>query len=176
MRRINTRKDALSTGEVEFDVGDDLRFRVPLNRGARIDQTAGRVVKIWDYLNGREQIIYGDTGWRDVKSLLTSGWTAGNFLIRRDMNNVKLRFTGLDGTASTSGNFLTLPDGFRSAATYLTAGVGANPQYFGISAGYNLFTAQTFKQNNYYAEVFFTVDQPWPTVLPGTAVGSIPNV
>lgn len=179
MQRTNTWQDAFNTGEAELDLGDGLSARFPLGKRAyTIDQSAGRVVKVWDYLNNREQMIYGDTGER----LMTDARiTAGYASITRTGNTVQLAANAL--VLGNETGTLTLldwaPQGFRprdivtseSAAywsTETTHRMRVNPynksvQILGITAGEPINWLVTFR----------TVD-PWPPSLPGTAIGSIP--
>jgi len=101
----------------------------------RIDQSAGRTVYIWDHLNSREQMIYGDTGWRSIATDATYGIdaagsyfgppqtsaaiTAADLQLRRIGNVVYLATTRAiqpkqDYSPSTN-RLCILPPGFRSS-------------------------------------------------------------
>ncbi|AZS08722.1 minor tail protein [Arthrobacter phage Litotes] len=147
---------------------------------SRVDQTAGRAIYQWDDLNGREQIVYGDTGWRDIKTLLVNGWTANVVYLRRQGDRCTLKGLTLDGSALTSTTFLNLTSGFRpqhgdsyfqantiSAAFALMA--------VGLSGAVRAQTGQTMYGSPAYFEISWTTTEAWPTTLPGSASGSIPS-
>ena len=87
---------------------------------SRVDQTAGRAIYQWDDTNGRDQLVYGDTGWRTVKAdIAATQWdtTLSNFDIRRvgqtvfiasDLKPLVANTTPASGTA-----WYTTPVGFR---------------------------------------------------------------
>src|SRR5574343_767248 len=78
--------------------------------------TSGRACFVWDQVNSRPQMVYYDSGWRDISSLLLNGWT-GSLFIRRADNMVMLRTSGLSGAGATSDTIATIPSGFRLEAT-----------------------------------------------------------
>jgi hypothetical protein len=142
--------------------------------GQRVDQTAGRAIYAWDSLNGREQLIYGDTGWREVA--LENGWT-GSLRVRRVGGLVELN--GINLVAGAGQSIYTLGAGFapsRIVPVIARPAVSTNPPVYGsvstpsgvvsILTGYALHATSL--------SMSFTTLDPWPTVLPGTPVGSIP--
>lgn len=152
----------------------------------RVDNTAGRAIYTWDPTTNREQLIYGDSGWRDVTALLGGTWSATKVILRRDATQVTLHFDGIKSTTETANaTFFVLPPGFTPD---LTNGVG-NLRY-GLASeltGINAkvispepnangirFLSYTTGQTLHGSATFFTRDA-WPTTLPGTAVGTIPN-
>ncbi|MFF5793968.1 SGNH/GDSL hydrolase family protein [Paeniglutamicibacter sp. NPDC012692] len=159
-----------------------------------IDQSSGRVVKIWDYLNNREQLIYGDTGWRTTTPPVGQGavdglWTDGTGTIqyRRVNNTVYVRFEGVGFLAGApAGNYLTpanfLPPGFRTwyseRKKHYLANVNGPINYeISVYQTSRLRVGPTVPGtglNALQGTLDFTTDEVWPTTLPGTAVGSIP--
>ena len=147
------------------------------NLGFYTDESVGRRLFQWDANNSRWQMTYGDTGWRDVSAGLEAG-TTGDWRMRRVNSTVTHHVYNV---TNSSGVMYTIPTGFR-AASYgtvipltkwdLTAGaVLLNSPAVGsctLSAGLKGYTGA------YY---MFTHDTPeaWPTSLPGSAVGSIPQ-
>lgn len=140
-----------------------------------IDQTAGRVFKAWDYLNNREQIIYGDTGWRNIQLL---GGATGTCRIRRVGNAVDIYIYEVTGPAGTF-DFMAPPDGFRPPfrATGLydrwllfTSPLTSDPlirraQAFGSNIRYyNGAAGESFS-----GHITYFTDDTWPTTLPGVA-------
>lgn len=147
----------------------------------RVDQTAGRAIYTWDDVNGREQLIYGDTGWRSLATAdLMSGWKiTGHVRIRRINNMVFFRFSGIDGSEATADNIYQLPTGFRPEAQNRALPAIDNLTPIAIrfpSNGQILMPNRTISLLTYAAEFgpIITAD-PWPTALPGTASGGIPN-
>lgn len=147
----------------------------------RVAQSAdvGRAIYTWDDLNGREQLLRGDTGWRDIASFLTNGWvtSTGIFQIRRENYDVKLRFSGLNG--GTAGAMTTAIDAaFRPPAgtTHLVrTDTGTSMLPFSVNSnGIIQTTTGTF--NPQVQIVTWSTDAAWPTALPGTPVGTIPNL
>ncbi|UVK58680.1 minor tail protein [Arthrobacter phage GantcherGoblin] len=148
---------------------------------SRFDQTAGRVLYQWDEANAREQLVYGDTGWRDVTASLMNGWTGTSLWLRRIGYVVYIRAYNMVGTSATLNKFYTLPVGFQrspSGTEYLTSSDGFTPLSI-ENAGNVLAFVNT---SNRFAGAFgnftpFTTIDAWPTSLPGTAAvgGTIPN-
>lgn len=150
----------------------------------RTDQTAGRAIYQWDDLNNREQLIYGDTGWRDLTPLLANGWTAQWMRIRRVNNTATLQFLNVGGADATTDTIFTLPIGFQPSTGGYHLGLP-----FADSAPNNLsyirigginFMLIKGRAAPYSTSVMSTVSwdvyEPWPTTLPGTAVGTVPNL
>lgn len=137
-----------------------------------LSEAAGRTVTVWDYLNQREQLIYGDTGWRDVSSWITPGrgYMVSLMQVRRVGGTVHIRFA--DATGGT-GTFFTPTAGFR---------VGSNTNRFWAPAVSNAGAVKQLRGNNYgfivdgvaASDVFncyaiYETSDPWPTALPGVA-------
>lgn len=59
-------------------------------------------------VNGLDTMLYGDTGWRNVDSLLVNGWTAHSIRMRRVGNVWFIRFRGLNGSAATDPMIMDL--------------------------------------------------------------------
>ncbi len=112
----------------------------------------------------------GDTGWRDVNSLLVNGWTrTGEFLVRRTGNRVSVWASFLVGTSASADAFATLPSGFRAKATnavpVLSSGTTVQ-QFVYNGSGVLSSSART---STYYADWSWLTNDPWPTSLPGSA-------
>ncbi len=147
--------------------------------GLRVDQVAGRAIYAWDDINAREQMIYGDTGWRDISSLLENGWL-GNVSVRRTGLAVWMRFEGIDPSKQTSQLPIRLPVGFRGGSIgneRFELHNALNPA--GMFRGYAqnnglVYVIASGAAGLLYGSVQMTTADSWPTALPGTAVGSIP--
>ena len=151
----------------------------------RVDQTAGRAMYQWDDLNNREQLIYGDTGWREVSSNLLNGATATQFQLRRRNDSIYARINTLKlpSTSITDAIFIP-PAGFRTTidSTGLLREQIATGNAFGFTYGGNVVlygTVATGANNTthrFSGLLQATTDEPWPTTLPGVADGTIPNL
>ncbi|WNT45403.1 minor tail protein [Arthrobacter phage Argan] len=144
----------------------------------RVDQTAGRTIYQWDDINAREQLVWGDTGWRDVKSSTINGWTATTLQIRRTNNMVTLAGQ-ISATAATSDHYLPIPTGF-APSTGIYHGVASNtavpPVFRPLGTdGVNFYVTSGGTSGTYNVQATFPTSVPWPTTLPGTAIGSISN-
>lgn len=141
------------------------------------DQTAGRVVKAWDYLNNREQLIYGDTGARLLANDPAATTAAGSILLRRTGHQVEIFIH--DKVTVGSGNLqvAVIPEGFRPyqwvnetmSAVYDTTINGVRIASSGAVTVFGVAAGDTMR-----GHVTWTTTEPWPTSLPGTALGSIP--
>ncbi|ALY08998.1 hypothetical protein GORDON_23 [Arthrobacter phage Gordon] len=148
---------------------------------SRTDQTAGRTMYQWDEINQREQLVYGDTG---VRSIPMDNNYLGTLQIRRLGNQVYLngaikRPVG----GSINGTFLiSIPDGFKPQAvawTFFPVRHSPTPNWGTLyRKAYELvlegLTGDTDAGEARF-EISWSTVQAWPTVLPGTASGSIPN-
>ena len=145
---------------------------------------AAKWVKIWGTGNTGWTVLYGDTGWRDISTLLINGWKnkANHMTMRRINCKVILRFpfVGLDGSAATKSVFLTLPDGFkyRNGSNYGAIGtiVVGNGFELGTTANLQIvskdFNSLSTKPSSLdmTGELSWTTDDAYPSILPGTAV------
>lgn len=151
-------------------------------RNTSIDNTAGKVITMWDETANRSQILYGDTGIRNLATILENGWTASNAKLRRFGDRVTLTVYNLSGTSSTTTTFYTLPVGFRPGGnTYLpvyTTAPGSTSVVIAQAAdgALKLPTGVTLIGGAAYTEVSWTTTDTWPAALPGSAIGSIPNL
>lgn len=141
----------------------------------RVSETAGRVVTVWDQINKRDQLIYGDTGERDVSSLLLDA--TGEVFLRRSGTAVTFTLSGVTPNADVGTyTLMNLPGGFRPSSASIKAwlapdanGSAAQKSTFVYRAGRVLIYSAE-KTNQYRHTFTFHTDDPWPTTLPGTAV------
>ena len=139
---------------------------------------------MWGTGNTGWTVTYGDTGWRNISTLLINGWKnkANHMTMRRINCKVILRFpfVGLDGSAATKSVFLTLPDGFkyRNGSNYGAIGtiVVGNGFELGTTANLQIvskdFNSLSTKPSSLdmTGELSWTTDDAYPSILPGTAV------
>lgn len=170
----------------------------------RIDNTAGRAVYTWDYTNGtgKEQLIYGDTGWRTVDSLLSPKFIpntgSGRVAIRRINYDVHLilriqasaELVAQNVARNSLQALMDIPLGFREypssygAAMTGTAMLGSYFEVLGIGAvnAPELLkimgsSSQVWRSTEVIsANLTWNTSDPWPTTLPGAAFGTIPNL
>ncbi|UVK62841.1 minor tail protein [Arthrobacter phage Uzumaki] len=161
---------------------------------SRVDQTAGRVIYEWDVVNNRDQLIYGDTGWRELAATpVTNGVVSGYIRYRRVGQRVIMRF--VDVTLSTGATGLCViaaaaevPIGFRPAANYRSLqsiGQTNNASDQQVISNYgdiswirqisNTGISTTRPPAPLSGYIDWMTEDVWPSVLPGTASGSIPN-
>lgn len=143
----------------------------------RVDNTAGRVIYQWDNTANREQLIYGDTGWRNVPTMaLVTTTQTPSLMIRRQGNYVTLGVESfiLVNSVPSYVSFLKLPTGFGPFPT-----IKLGPQYEAptkiYSEGMDLKIAGTLPAGQCRFQVTYPTSDPWPTALPGTAQGAIQN-
>lgn len=126
-----------------------------------INQDAGRTITAWDYVNHREQLIYGDTGWRKV---------AENIHVRRDGNTVWLHIYGAIGTSGENKDLdaAILPTGFRPRFhTQDTYEQGSTiKRLSNLTSGQVRLYAHAGGGWTTAADSWTTTD-PWPATLPG---------
>ncbi|AZS11109.1 hypothetical protein SEA_WAWA_2 [Arthrobacter phage Wawa] len=151
----------------------------------RVSQAAGRAFYQWNDVALQEQLIYGDTGWRDMSSLLVNGWTLGTggaLQVRRVGYQVYWRAYNLNGSAATSSVFVMIPAGFgyetynnrlpTTDGTSVTSVLVNNTT--GIGANVAVPIATAFASN--FSNWNYPTVQVWPASLPGSASGGIPNI
>ncbi|AXH46684.1 hypothetical protein QCN35_gp22 [Arthrobacter phage Synepsis] len=151
-------------------------------RNTAIDNSVGKVVILWDETANRSQMIYGDTG---VRSLTLDNGYLGVLQIRRVGHQVYLNGAiKRPPGGSINGTFLiSLPDGFKpqtAAWTFFPVRHSPTPNWGTLyRKAYELvlegLTGDTDGGEARF-EISWTTVQPWPTVLPGSASGSIPNL
>lgn len=138
----------------------------------RVDNSAGRAIYVMDDSATREQMIYGDTGRRNITSLFGTAVTAGNVLIQRYGRLVTIVLDNVTvpvGAGTVAG---IIPAGFRPTSAGVYA-VGYSPNTATIwgNGDINLPTGSAR-----YGSFTYPTENAWPTSLPGTADGAIPNL
>ena len=121
------------------------------------------------------EVVIGDTGWRDISSLVTNGWTAAGLMIRRIGTSVTIALRNLNPASATGEAIITTPIfGFAPTlrATFPTV---ASPE--------NVFTNASVREDSgqihlkrgsgsisvyQYSYWTYLTSDAWPTTLPGT--------
>lgn len=163
-------------------------------KGAKGDtgDTGGSLAMRWDETVGRrlfvqkdagEQMVYGDTGERNVKSLLLNGIVSesvGEAVRLRRVGNIVTIYLGIivPGGASSPTEVMQLPLGFRPATNvsmYMPPGYSGSAQVV-IGGAYSMNIYGTFTVGSYHRYLWsWSTNDAWPTVLPGLAIGVIPS-
>ena len=144
----------------------------------RVDKTAGIAIYTWDDVAGRDQLIHGDTGRRNIAADALNGWNVqGQLNLRRVGYTVHLLFGYLNPSAATSDVVAVLPAGFRPPANSefpvrCANGLG----YVEAQNGGNLQAPRSLGIVGPAARIAISYQtaESWPTALPGTADGAIP--
>lgn len=143
--------------------------------GARYVDVAGtNGAWVWLKVSGTGttgwQVIYGDTGWRDLSSILLNGW-AGLIRIKRNDSTVHMRIHL--ATAGTSTVLVNLPTGFRvtiPGLRFAEPGVGTITTDAVSGDMWASSLALTSTTTYQHRLLSWPTDQAWPTTLPGTAL------
>jgi hypothetical protein len=121
------------------------------------------------------RVEYGDTGWRNIESVLLNGFTATSVKIRRFGDQVSITIFALDGSSSTGTTLYTLPTGFasdsRTRQTWMGRSSSDQTPNSAITYSSNtisLATSPTLITSGRGTIDYLTTDT-WPTTLPGTA-------
>lgn len=147
-----------------------------------IDNTVGRRAFAWDAANSRQQMIYGDTGFRSITSL-ANGFVSGAITLRIKggwaqmiFDDCRFSFTGTQHDiflAGTSGITSVVPlTGLGQGVLESTSDGGCRITAF--SSG-RVAIYGTSSNGFFTGSVMWATDRPWPTSLPGTPIGTIPT-
>lgn len=153
--------------------------------------TCGAVkwIKMWGMSNTGWTVLYGDTGWRNIKTLLDTFWdNTSNLQLRRIGKTVYLRSSGLkvgdNPTGARSALKTLFPDkndmplGFRNAG-WGTGHTLVNIGGVQLGAIYSSRDAHDFsiravpgvgnwtKGDSCAFNLSYVTENDWPTVLPG---------
>ena len=115
------------------------------------------------------RVSTGDTGERNIASLLINGYT-GSFQVSRVGSIVFLSAIDIDATTGSGNVIATLPIGLRSrhAVNYTGHRVGSSAILrFAVETGGSVLMVSSTTVNN-RSHVSYVTNDPWPTTLPGT--------
>ena len=149
---------------------------LPAVNPVAVDQSAGRVVKVWDYLNNRDQMIYGDTGLRKLTPNALFTDAGQEVTVSRQGSIVSVTGWRLAAPSLPTGEtvVVNLPVGFRPHNLSRFAGNTFRDKFMAVSGNGDVTITAPSASVDHFNVTFRTVD-PWPTSLPGSAVGVIPH-
>lgn len=151
------------------------------------DETVGRRCFAWDTVNNRWQMIYGDTGWRNVSTGMTAptNCTIDYLLVRRVGNAVAFQFRGIISGAMAGTGVYVLPNGFRmgNPSGYIVGRHSSSTKLGALQLSAfdrvqwadSLGNSPTAGDGALLSAGSFVTNDTWPTALPGTASGAIPT-
>ena len=118
-------------------------------------------------------VEYGDTGWRQLSSLLINSWAAGadGLYVRRRNDYVEWHFNGVTGAAKTAQDMLAAISGFKphKVPTYSSPFVYSNNGNTAQVWHSNTSTIQSSATGSIYGTFGHLTADAWPSSLPGTA-------
>lgn len=141
--------------------------------GAYVDNSVGTRVLVHDPGNNKEVLISGDTGLRDVTSLMdTALYTipnSGSIRVQRLGRMVTINFSNIAAAVNDSERktMLQLPVGFRPWGNHYFFSYRSRTASF-VTTGELKIDGPTTSID--YGTLTFPTNDPWPTTLPGTPV------
>ncbi|AOZ65042.1 minor tail protein [Arthrobacter phage Oxynfrius] len=152
-----------------------------LYQSSRLSEAAGRAMYAWDYNNSREQLVWGDTGRRNISAQANGTFTGGGKLtIRREGSMVDIYCVGwVPGSVGTVHLLASgLPTGFKpsNSRTWFSS---QNSLPCNTVMSFDATTISVITNSDVIGVGFsfsYSTTDPWPTVLPGSADGAIPPV
>ena len=204
MKRLSTDAEYLNSGKLVLDV-DGIPFepaaksyvdqRVPIDSFTGTGSPEGKVAAPvgsvytdsaatngairWIKASGTGatgwKVEYGDTGIRNITSLIEGDTGTGRARIQRIGNTVMLALNNIPTPGE--GTFMSIPDfipvGFRSAFNWQYLGVGkpagidaTGPVRVGMNG--DIYIYRTSSETRINGTVTYISDTPWPATLPGT--------
>lgn len=150
----------------------------------RTSQAAGRAIYQWDELNNREQLVYGDTGTRDISLQVVAGTISGGVIeISREMHAVVLQLRGVQ--LSISGTVEIMPPstliGFEPSTKMpdirgVLVTAAGQARMVAVSSTGQITIYAAVAGDTLSGTVGYRTAKNWPTTLPGNASGTIPNL
>ena len=116
-------------------------------------------------------VDYGDTGWRNISSLLPSDWS-GVVAVARTQNRVTIIGTNLRPASTGTTGLVDVPSGFRPARKTNGVGdeAGAYRPVFALNfSPYKLEIRNIAAANSWVDfNITYATKDAWPSSLPGT--------
>jgi hypothetical protein len=169
----------VSESNVSTGILYDIKVATAMVSGLAGDRST--LPAVGPYQGNYRQLVYGDTGMRNIASLLEGGCTVygdTNVYLSRVGSIVTLQLPITWPTWVSGTRVLNIPAGFRPYATiYLPASVyqGGAAVAWQLNSNGNLgLFSPTANAGSRYFWSWRTTDA-WPTTLPGTALGAIPT-
>ena len=200
MHRISSDKDYYSDGKIVIDADgiplepaskDYVAQRVPVSSFAGTGSPEGKVaapvgstytdtaatngairwIKTSGTGNTGWRVEYGDTGWRNLSSLIPSTWS-GSIAATRTQDRVTIIGSNIRPGATGTTGILELPAGFRPVRTTTGAGdeSGAYRSIYAFSySPYRLELRNVAAANSWVNfSITYVTQDSWPASSPGT--------
>lgn len=137
-------------------------------RGYIVKQQAGRTVSVWDYLNNREQLIYGDTGVRKLTPNALFTDSGQEVTVSREGKTVSVTGWRLAATSAPTGDVVvvSLPSGFRPHNLSRLADMTFRGRPLSVASNGDLIINAPVAPVDHF-NITFRTNDPWPTTLPG---------
>lgn len=111
----------------------------------------------------------GNTGWRNVGTLLVNGWTATNIWLRRCGATCSMHFVPLKSQTATADKFMSTISGFNvlNGIGHIALGQPgvAGAMFVSVSGEWRISPRGS---TDHYSVLTWTTSDAWPTTLPGT--------
>ena len=194
MKRTSTDAEYLDSGKLVIDADGipvDLGYRGTGSPEGKITAPVGSIYTDLAATNGAIRWVktsgtgatgwrveYGDTGWRNITSLMGDSATGGRALIRRINDTVWLDVDSLIYSSTSPSNYIlfsasAIPAGFRvvSGWRYFNTTSRSTSESQGplrVSYGGDLGLYDTAEKTQLTAYVSWLTGNGWPATLPGT--------
>lgn len=166
--RYTRHGEGMPEGRISAPVGATYIDTAATNGAIRWVKTSGTGNTGW-------RVEYGDTGIRNITSLIAGDQGTGTARIQRIGNTVMLAFNNIptpgEGSYMNIPNFI--PVGFRSAFNWQYLGTGkpagidaTGPVRVGMNG--DLYIYRSSSETRINGTVTYISNTPWPTTLPGT--------
>lgn len=152
------------------------------------DESIGRRLYRWSDIlaNGANtgwQMVYGDTGWRDMSASISSTLLALNpnasAYLRRQNGNIDFYYySGTSASQSGTASAMVLPTGLAPnyiPSNNMIVNTGSSTTAALYASATKIMLSGTSSNTQYIGSLAWSTDSAWPTALPGSAVGSIPQ-
>jgi hypothetical protein len=136
------------------------------------DESVGKRMFGWNTVQNRWDLLYGDTGNRDVSASCSTG-TATIFL-RRCGSVVTVTFSAFAPGSTGDKALITLPSGFRPAATTYGTANDSGTLRVADATSAGVTTVRAVAGVAVAGTLTFQTIETFPVTLPGSASGAIP--
>lgn len=152
------------------------------NATVRFSTTAGKAIYLTEPGTAVEHLIAGDTGWRNIAADISTASGVAVTLARISRVGYTVNIELLMPSATPIGNISlgSLPAGFRGSTGAAGSRLPGTRGPVNVIVPINSAGSWSIANNSGSGEInifgTFRTTDPWPTTLPGTAIGTIPNL